>query len=463
MSQRDDQFFSAMITRNRINLPEKHVALIWQQMVCKELLSTEDVPIRIIYPGRTNGDSGPDLRDAVIVNGSDLTKGDIEVHVKSSDWYGHEHHADAEYNSVILHVVMWHDCSSPTLLQNGKLIPVLSLAKALRHQPYLLPYTLPCFQILDHMDRRSLKKVLNTVGEERFRQKAMHFQAQIPRPALRALSSGEAAGRVLFRGMMRALGYARNTKPFEDLADSMPLNLIESKQGLNLKQALLLGTAGLLPSQRIPGKLAEESILSQSEEREIRELEQAWQSSCNKVKTMREHDWNLSHIYPNNSPVRRIVAQSYLLDRYREEGLLPGVLQLVKEVPSPKGHRVLEDGLIVTGDGYWRNHFDFDARSKTKISALLGNSKAGEIAVNVVLPFVFSWGKTFNEPELTERAMELYNSYPKLPEHEITRQMTKQFSLEGHSNLTACQQQGLIHIFRNYCREGRCRQCPLVG
>src|SRR4030042_719995 len=269
-----------MITRNRINLPEKQVALIWQQMVCKELLSTEDVPIRIIYPGRTNGDNGPDLRDAVIVNNSDLTKGDIEVHVKSSDWYGNEHHADAEYNSVILHVVMWHDCNSPTLLQNGKLIPVLSLAKALRHQPYLLPYALPCFQILDHMDRQSLKKALNAAGEERFRQKAMSFQVQISRPALRALTSGETAGQVLFRGMMRALGYARNTKPFEDLANSMPLNFIQSKRGLNLKQALLLGTAGLLPSQRMRGKLAEKSIPNQSEESEGRGLERAWRAAA---------------------------------------------------------------------------------------------------------------------------------------------------------------------------------------
>jgi hypothetical protein len=456
-------FFSATITRKRINIPEKQVTLIWQQMVCKELLSTEDVPIRILYPGRTNGDNGPDLRDAVIVNDSDLTKGDIEVHVKSSDWYGHQHHADAAYNSVILHVVMWHDCNAPTLLQNGKLIPVLSLALALRHQPYLLPYTLPCFQILDHMDRQSLKKALNAAGEERFGQKALSFQEEISRPAPRALSSGETAGQVLFRGMMRALGYARNTKPFEDLANSMPLNFIQSKRGLNLKKALLLGTAGLLPSQGIRGEVAEKSIVNQSEEREVRELEQAWQSSGKNVKTMRKNDWNLSHIYPNNSPVRRIVAQSYLLDRYREQGLLPGVLQLVKEVPSPKGHRVLEEGLIVTGDGYWRNHFDFDTRSKTSISALLGNSKAGEIAMNVVLPFVFSWGKMFNEPELTEKAMEIYSSHPKLPEHEITRQMTKQLSLEGHSDLTACQQQGLIHIFRNYCREGRCRQCPLVG
>jgi hypothetical protein len=135
----------------------------------------------------------------------------------------------------------------------------------------------------------------------------------------------------------------------------------------------------------------------------------------------------------------------------------------VKEAPLPGGHRVLENGLTVAGDGYWQDHFDFDVRSKTKISALLGNSKAGEIAVNVILPFAFSWGEVANEPELTEKAMELYHSYPKLTENEITRHMAKQLGLKEPFDLAACHQQGLIHIFRNYCREGGCSECPLVS
>ena len=439
-----------MITRNRIKFPEKQAALLWQQVVGKELPSTEDEPVSVIYPGRTNGDNGPDFRDAVIANEFHLTKGDVEVHVKSSDWYSHEHHSDAEYNNVILHVVMWHDCTSATLLQSGKPVPVLCLAKALRHQAYLLPHQLPCCQILDHMDKQTLEKLLNTAGEERFKQKAMHFQAEILRFAKK-----EEAGQVLFRGMMRALGYAKNTKPFEDLADRMPLNSIESREGLALKQALLLGTAGLLPSQRRQGKFARE--------KEVQELEQIWQSAGKKVKTMRESDWNFSHIYPNNSPVRRIVAQGYLLERYCEGKLLAGILQLVKEAPLPKGHQALENGLTVAGDGYWRDHFDFDVRSKTKISALLGNSKAGEIIVNVILPFAFSWGELANETKLTENAIELYRNYPKLTENCITRHMAKQLCLEDISDFTACHQQGLIHIFRNYCREGSCSQCPLAG
>ncbi len=444
-----------MITRNRIKVSEKQAAPIWQQMIGTGLISTEDGPISVIYPGRINGDNGPDFRDAVIVNRLRLMKGDVEVHVRSSDWYDHRHDTDAAYNNVILHVAMWHDCSVPTLLESGKRIPLLCLAGALRHQAYLLPYTLPCFRMLDHMDRPTLKKILTNAGEERFKQKAMHFQAEILNAALTGLSVEEAAGQVLYKGVMRALGYAKNTKPFADLAGRMPLRSIQSREGLALKQAFLLGTAGLLPSQRRRGKC--------DKREEVQGLERMWQSEDRKGETMKESDWNLSHIYPNNSPVRRIIAQSCLLDRYCDRRLLAGILQLVKDTPLCRGHRVLQNGLTIDSDGYWRDHFDFGVRSKTRMSALLGSSKAAEIVVNVILPFAFAWGELAGEAKLMKKPVDLYRTYPRLAENCITRHMANQLCLEQFSGFTACDQQGLIHIFRNYCREGRCSECPLVG
>ena len=438
-----------MITRKRIALSEKQAALIWQEVVGRELTCTEEGPVRVIYPGRANGDKGPDFRDAVIRRESRVSKGDVEVHVRSSDWYSHEHHSNPEYNNVILHVVMWHDCRSVTALQSGRSIPVLCLAQALGHQAYLLPYRLPCFQILGHVDRQRLAKSLSSAGEERFKHRAAYYRERIRRLTLK-----EDAEQVLLRGMMRALGFASNTKPFEDLADRMPRNSIESGNGLALRQALLLGTAGLLPSQRWPDEPAAEQ--------EAQELEQIWRSAGKNLRSMKEDDWNLLHVYPNNSPVRRVLALAHLLERYYKEGLLAAILHLVTETPLPKGHDLLEHGLTVASDGYWQDHFDFRATSRTKISALLGNSKAGELMVNVALPFSFSWGQLTHEAKLAEKAISLYRSYPRLTENCITRHMTKQLCLEGLSGLTACHQQGLIHIFRNYCREGKCSLCPLV-
>jgi hypothetical protein len=440
-----------VLTRNRINISEKEATLLWQQLAGKVVASVDGETLGVVYPGRSSGDSGPDFRDAVIANQFHLARGDVEIHVRSSDWYSHQHHANAAYNNVVLHVVVWHDCDSATLLQSGRQVPVLSLANALRYQPYLLPNRLACSQILDRTDGQTLGKLLNNSGEQRFKQKAMHFQVEMSRSAPSELSAGQA----LFRGIMRALGYAKNTKPFEDLADRLPLDSIESKAGLVPKQALLLGTAGLLPSQRQPGRRAREQ--------EVRKLEQAWRSVAEHVEPMTEHEWTFLHIYPNNSPVRRIVAQSYLLERYRARKLVAGILQLVREAPQPDGSHAIEKGLTVAAEGHWRNHFGFDARSKTEIPTVLGSSKAGEIAVNVVLPFAYSWGRVFNEPDLATKAIGLYSNYPGLADNGITRHMLKQLCLGEHARGTARLQQGLIHIFRNYCREGRCGECPLAG
>jgi hypothetical protein len=296
------------------------------------------------------------------------------------------------------------------------------------------------------MDTDTLRKILDTAGEQRFRQKAERFQAELKQ---------KWAGQVLFRGIMGALGYAKNTDPFLELADRIPLFSTESRQGLAAKQALLLGTAGLLPSQR--------QQMEPTKEREAQELEQIWRSTDGSIETMKESDWNLSHIYPNNSPVRRIIAQSYLLERYGRGRLLAGILHMVREAPPSGGHRSLQNGLTVDSDGYWRDHFDFGIRSRTKMAALLGQSKAGEVVVNVILPFAFCWGELTGGPELSEHSIDLYRSYPGLAENYLTRHMKKQLGLETSFDLNACRQQGLIHIFRAYCCEGRCSECLLGG
>ena len=91
-------------------IPKGWVVAIWQNQLPArtDLLTEEGEPIKIIYPGRINDDRGADLLDAVIITSQGLIKGDIEIHVKSSDWRAHRHHQDPTYNRAILHVVTCH-------------------------------------------------------------------------------------------------------------------------------------------------------------------------------------------------------------------------------------------------------------------------------------------------------------------------------------------------------------------
>src|SRR3990172_3712920 len=159
------------------NLPESQVIKIWQhQLLDRAGLVTEGgEPIEIIYPGRRNDDRGADFRDAVIATHQGLIKGDIEVHVRSSGWREHQHHQDVAYNRVILQVVMWHNTSTPTNLENGREVPTLALNKYLKIPVSRLPdlagstaiLNLPCFKIGEQRAVEPAAGFLDSAGEER--------------------------------------------------------------------------------------------------------------------------------------------------------------------------------------------------------------------------------------------------------------------------------------------------------
>lgn len=102
------------LVREKARISESQVVRIWQRLLLDrtKLATEKGEPIKIIYPGRTNDDRGADFRDAVIALNGRIIKGDIEVHVKSSDWRSHRHHRDPAYNRVILQVVMWQKQNS---------------------------------------------------------------------------------------------------------------------------------------------------------------------------------------------------------------------------------------------------------------------------------------------------------------------------------------------------------------
>jgi hypothetical protein len=448
------------------NLPESRVVKIWQQQPLGEsnLTTEEGEPIRVIYPGRLSDDQGADLLDAVIVTRQGLVKGDIEVHVKSSYWQAHRHQRDPRYNRVILHVVMWRDTTEvATSLQNGGEIPILALNKYIQNaasrwlnvQDSPSPLNLPCHQAKEHMPTKAIAGFLDCAGEERFLAKADKFQTDLTQIE---------ASQSLYEGIMVALGYSRNKRPFLELARRVPLQTLESlskskivgEECLDQQQALLLGTAGLLPSQR-PNWHRQNKIDSQW----IEKLEQLW-ISAHHTEAMSENDWRLFKVRPNNFPVRRMVAMSYLTLRYKEKGIFAEVVKKISEMAVKKRLYRLEEVLLITAEGYWANHYDFGSASRLRLPTLLGRSRAVDIVVNVLLPFAFAWGKLSAQQELPRKAFALYCQYPKLAINTVEKHMLKQFGLSGSLVSSARRQQGLLHIYKELCSQGKCRSCFLA-
>ena len=93
----------------------------------KELKTTSGDDITIQNAGELNSDSGPDFLNARIKIGDTLWAGNVEMHLKSSDWIAHKHHQDPAYDNVILHVVLEED---QAIVRNcGEQISCLELQK----------------------------------------------------------------------------------------------------------------------------------------------------------------------------------------------------------------------------------------------------------------------------------------------------------------------------------------------
>ncbi len=447
------------------NPPESLIVKLWQHLLLNETeLTTERGKLlKIVYPGRINDNRGADFRDAVIATNRGLIKGDIEVHVKSSDWQAHRHHHDPVYNRVILHVVMWDNTKAATNLQNGKGIHILTLHKYIKspisqwleriEPPASL--NMPCLKASESLIRGIMAEFLDSAGEERFLAKAVKFQADLAQVE---------TSQSLYQGIMGALGYSKNKLSFLELARRLPLQVLESitqgkisnEECLARQQALLLGTAGLLPSQR-QSRHQENEL----DDKWIDKLERLW-TSYPYTKAMPPNAWHLFKVRPNNFPIRRLAAMTYLILHYRGKGIFEELVSLVKEVPTSQGYRRLEKGLVVTTNGYWASHFDFGSGSRIRNQSLIGSRRADDIVVNVLLPFTLAWSKVTSQPELERKALDLYRRYPKLAANSVERHMKNQLGLNSHLVNSAQRQQGLIHIYNTLCTQGRCHSCPLA-
>lgn len=427
-------------------ITESIIVRAWQESGQTELIAEDGEAIRVVYPGRVNRDQGPDLLDAVIHTSGGLVKGDIEVHARSSEWQAHHHHRDPAYNRVILHVVSRRDSLPRTVLQNQVAVPMLTLGNVISRSGPMAktPFSgLPCRET---GQRRAevVGAILDDAGMARFLGKADYFRERL---------AEESPDQVLYEAIMEALGYSKNRQPFRELAGRAPFQKLVSAVGecrtdeeaRLLPMAWLLGTAGLLPSQR---------SLSVTDNYVVA-LERRW-AALPQVNVMSAASWNLCRLRPSNCPTRRLAAMSELVRRYGEKGLAKELAGKLAGRPATEAHHNLEKIFSVPAEGYWEHHFDFNAPVSSSL-ALLGAERAGEIAVNAVLPFIFALGQTGTK----EQAREIYHTYPRLPDNTLEKHMINQLKLKHNIIDSACRQQGLLHIYKKRCSQGECGTCPL--
>ncbi|MDE6824775.1 MAG: DUF2851 family protein [Duncaniella sp.] len=106
---------------------ERLMQYVWQHrlLMQTDMVTVDGRKVAVIDPGRLNTDAGPDFFNAKVKIGDNLWVGDVEIHVRASDWHRHRHDGDSAYDSVVLHVVDKDD--TQICRSNGEVIPQMRM------------------------------------------------------------------------------------------------------------------------------------------------------------------------------------------------------------------------------------------------------------------------------------------------------------------------------------------------
>jgi Protein of unknown function (DUF2851) len=413
-------------------LQEEDIARRWWAVspgTCLPLSNGESC--QLLYPGRPGGSHGPDVRDAVLrftsrssvataEAGQDTkeTAGDVEIHIRASDWFVHQHHTDVRYNNVMLHVVLICDDTRPTLRQDGIVIPNCSLNDLPRaaHQPAQWP----CHLVMARMNEEERMRLFRLAGMLRFEQKMHTFLALVHDAQPSAFFS--AYDVCLIPALAEGLGYGRDRAFFR-------------AAGLHL-----LGLANTVPEPL--GRAPEPSPLDANRLHILHNLVAQWRTT-GAWQTLRQalafSQVEQSRVPRGGSPLAGCgVSPQFPPHPRRGEG---------------KKARIEKPCTCAC-----------QATTLQKLRAVfagLGQARTDIIICNIVLPFAAAVAQHENDTVLARQAQNLYTAYPGLPSNQVTRAMCKQLLLKSEPQ-GACQQQGLHYIYAQACREKRCSQC-IIG
>jgi len=190
---------------------EYEVARRWYALPAGVLLPlSSGSTCQLLFAGRPGSAVGPDVRDVVLHFSLEEihSVGDVEFHVRASDWFVHQHHTDARYNNVLLHVVLICDNTSPVLRQDGTNIPMCSLYDVPLSRSRLPLTTWPCHAVMQHMSNEERTSLLLHAGLLRFEQKAHAFVEQLH--AGSSQGSFNAYDACLIVALAEGLGYGRD-------------------------------------------------------------------------------------------------------------------------------------------------------------------------------------------------------------------------------------------------------------
>lgn len=388
--------------------------------------------ITIVNVGQYLELAGPDFFNAQIVIGNQKWAGNVEIHLKSSDWYVHHHERDSAYENVILHVVWEHD--TEIFRSNNTEIPVLELKKYVdaatiaNYQSLMKPKSwIFCEKQLKNIEGFTFSNWQERLFFERLERKS--------KPIFELLEqTNQDWEAVLFCLLAKNFGLNTNGEIFFKIVQSIPFSIIrkESFEVENL-EALLLGSVGLLDLEK--------------EDTYFKDLKFRYFYLLHKYqleKKIHEPVQFFKH-RPDNFPTIRL---SQLANLYHIQQ------NLFSKISAPTSVATIYEIFKISASDYWQNHYQFDKESPKK-KKKLSKSFVDLIIINTIIPLQFAYAKSQGK-EISEDLIQLLNEVASEKNAIIDK-----FSSFGIKSKNAFETQSLLQLKNEYCNKSRCLECAI--
>ncbi|MBF9252434.1 DUF2851 family protein [Pontibacter sp. 172403-2] len=417
-------------------MKEDFLHYIWQHQYFDKthLSTTAGEPVQMLRTGFYNTDAGPDFKEALLQIGEVEWSGSVEVHLKASDWYCHQHQQDLKYDQVVLHVV-W-EADKPVLHIDGTPVPTLELKGrinlALLHTYEQLQqsrHAVPCAPFWP-----SINEITKTMMLERALVERLEARGE---EVLKFYTTGgndweQAAYGVLLRGF----GFKTNQQAFELLAKALPLTVVRRhRHNLLQVEALLLGQAGFLT--------APEDDYTLQLQKEYNFLSHKYGLQPN---ALQRHQWNFLRMRPANFPTLRLAQLAALLHRY--QSLFSGIV----EADSIKQYEAL---FRVPVSGYWQEHY-MPGRSAKVVQQSMGIGSAHNLIINVAVPLLAAYAIHNGNKLYLDKAVSLLELVK-----EETNKVTRLYEELGWKTKNAAGSQAALGLYKYYCQPVNCMRCAI--
>lgn len=385
--------------------------------------------VEILNPGKINKLDGPDFFMAKIKIDDTIWVGNVEIHINASDWYKHQHQLDKKYENIILHVVYKNDLKSdfpfPVLELQGKIPPILfqRFLKIMESKSNIL-----CQNYLPE-----IPNIIKTNWQERLLiERLERKNKEIEALFFETKNDWE---NTFFRYLGRYLGGSKNKNTFDLLFKSFELNIL-SKHADNIFQieAILLGQAGFLEGnhkEEYPNKIKEEYLF----------LKHKY-----KLTPIPLFLWDFKSIRPPSYPNIRLVQLAQII-HYN--------FPFFDKIIQNNGAEINLLFENIAASNFWTNHYLFKPSTQPIIKKT-GLSFANMIYINVIFPFLYTYGKLSQKPWMQENALQYIRKLK--PEKNHITALFKPNEFENHN---AANSQSLIQLFENYCSKKKCLNCSI--